>query len=45
MKRLPNERDDYQRTDFERALQALFQRQKTWNYEKIVRVEPEGQGQ
>jgi hypothetical protein len=54
MKRLPNERDDYQRADFERALQALFQRQKikiapygraSWNYEKIVRVEPEGQGQ
>jgi AAA domain len=53
MKRLPNERDDYQRADFERALQALFQRQKikiapygraSWNYEKIVRVEPEGQG-
>jgi hypothetical protein len=50
MKRLPNERDDYQRADFERALQALFQRQKikiatygraSWNYEKIVRAEPD----
>ena len=54
MKRLPNERDDYQRADFERALQALFQRQKikiatygraSWNYEKIVRAEPDGHDQ
>jgi hypothetical protein len=48
MRRPPKEREDYQRRDFERAMQALLQHRRikivpygrpSWDYEKLVRAE------
>ena len=51
MKRSPKEREDYQRGDFERAMQRLLQHPQkikivpygraSWNYEQIIRADSE----